>query len=239
MFKIATYNVGCSLLTPAILAWARGSLVDVLLLQEVEVENKTAEYIKHLAGEYGYYVAYEPSRTAGTYRSHGLAILSRFPIHSTQVLELPQFNLGFHTRRRIALVAELQTPQGVFRACDVHLDSRLNITERLYQLAVLSNYAKNHPTQEVIIGGDFNTIPLALWKNIIPFKYVNQYKILAEYMIEQGFTSFFDKTIYSFRPRTLRWSLDGIYVRNLVIQDYGVERVLSMSDHIPLWVEIV
>lgn len=120
----------------------------------------------------------------------------------------------------------------------MHLDSRLNIPERLHQLSVLSEYAKNCFTQEVIIGGDFNTIPLALWKNIIPFKYVNQHKILAEYMIEQGFTSFLDESIYSFRPRTLRWSLDGIYVRNLVIQDYGVEGTLSISDHIPLWVDI-
>lgn len=237
--RIVTYNVGCSLLSPAILTWAKSAMVDVLLLQEVENEIQYPEYIERVAFEYGYYAMYVSSRTAGKSRTHGLAVLSRFPLCSSQVLELPRFNLGFHSRRRIATVAELQTPRGELRVCNIHLDSRLNIQERLHQLSSVLGHVQQYSSQMVVVGGDFNTVPLAFWKNVLPFKYVNQKKNLQEHLLAHGFTTFTDKRISTFRPRTLRWLLDGLYVRNATFQSYGVDRSLMLSDHIPLWAELV
>lgn len=235
--RIVTYNIGCSLLSPAIFTWATATGADVLLLQEVEQETSQSEGLEQVANAYDYHAVYVPARTINSSRTHGLAVLSKFPICRVQILELPQFNLRFHSRKRIALAFELRLPDGAVHVYNVHLDSRLNITERLTQLSAVLSHVDVSATGRIVIGGDFNTIPFAMWKNVLPIKFVNQQKILHENMLRQNFISCSTPAPRTFRPKSLRWPLDAIYMRGFEVFGHAVANEIHISDHVPLWVD--
>ena len=127
----------------------------ILLLQEVtKAPGQQQGMAARLAAALDRRVAY--AAAAPEVFDQGLAILSRYPLTDVRVRALKAYDLGFHSRKRIALAATAQTPWGAVRVFNTHLDTRLNARDRLEQLdPVVRDCAVF--TGPRIIGGDFNS----------------------------------------------------------------------------------
>ncbi|MEM9489655.1 MAG: endonuclease/exonuclease/phosphatase family protein, partial [Myxococcota bacterium] len=136
--RVVTFNVLYGDDLPALVAAIRGNselaAADVFLIQEIESypdegESRSATLARELDMNY----AYAPAREEGT-GTHGLAILSRFALDRVEVMRLPRFEMRYNSRDRIALAADILLGEEALRVVDVHLDTRLNITQRVIQL---------------------------------------------------------------------------------------------------------
>jgi endonuclease/exonuclease/phosphatase family metal-dependent hydrolase len=235
--RVVTYNVhygdDVAGLARAILTNPRIGDADVLLLQEIEsypTENRSAA----LAERLGLAFVYAPARTKrdGT---HGLAILSRFPLRDVRVLALKQYELGWGNRRRIAMTATLDwNGQEVFVA-NAHLDTRLTQGQRQEQIQPVIDRARLHP--RAIVAGDMNTI--SCWSALLPgipiaLPGLSQGPDFDSFMKGHGFLTPFS-AIGGTGP--LRQRLDAIFSRGLRVKDVGKERAVDVSDHLPLWAD--
>ena len=127
---------------------------DVLLLQEIE-SYPGDRRPERLGRRLGRYAVYAPARTKGR-GTHGIAILSRYPLRDVEVQALPQFELGWGTRQRIALAATADWNGIDVRLVNVHLDTRLTRDQRFRQIRPVLDRAASY--ERVVIGGDMNTI---------------------------------------------------------------------------------
>jgi len=131
--------------------------VDVLFLQEVQRDAGEAPMIAdELAEALQFSCLFETTDYWNDGGSQGLAILSRYPLKNVEVIPLKHFDLVFKQRHRIGLAATIQTPRGPVRIINAHLDSRINTSHRLEQLAAILDSAARFDGMRVI-GGDFNT----------------------------------------------------------------------------------
>ena len=149
---------------------------------------------------------------------------------------LPRADLSVRPRHRIALAA---TVAGV-RLVDVHLDTRINIADRVLQLrpAVIDEPAP------AVVGGDFNTNPYHWTAGLVPNLPANatvdtdQATLLDDYMRAAGY----DTPTADLGPTqdagVARLRLDALYTRGAVSGAAGVDRSLSVSDHWPLWLDV-
>ncbi|HUH04240.1 MAG TPA: endonuclease/exonuclease/phosphatase family protein, partial [Kofleriaceae bacterium] len=164
---------------------------DVLLVQEIEThDDEPRSRAGALAEALGMNYVYAPAREidGGT---HGLAILSRQPIAAAHVMRLPRVELHINPRDRIALAADLEVGGAVLRVVDVHLDTRLNVTQRIQQLrpAVLDEPGS------VVVGGDLNTNPYLWVEGALPLTPVrsvggsDQAEIIDDYMRAIGYAT--------------------------------------------------
>jgi endonuclease/exonuclease/phosphatase family metal-dependent hydrolase len=152
-------------------------------------------------------------------------------------MELPAFNLLFRSRKRIAIRASIDLSGERVQVCNVHLDGRLNISDRIKQITPFMEQIKKGGNK-IILGGDFNTIPLRLYRNVLPIWRDDQGKQFEEYLKGYGFSTFHLQPKYSMRARHIRWLLDYIYVSNLEIKQYGVRANIEKSDHHPVWADV-
>ncbi len=91
----------------------------------------------------------------------GLAILSRWPIAETRIVELPsperyQFDAEGMYGRHIALVATIDRPREPFVAVTAHLEVHRTREHRAVQARHLT-HSLQHETRPLILGGDFNS----------------------------------------------------------------------------------
>lgn len=134
----------------------------IVALQEVDVftgrsgkELHQAEELGKLTGMNAYFfksIDYD----GGEY---GLAILSKLPVTSTELIRLPTAE-GTRGEPRILAVTEINIngKQLIF-AC-THLDAQRNDTNRMLQINEIDKYFSTKPTAvPVIIAGDFNATP--------------------------------------------------------------------------------
>ncbi len=168
--RIVTYNIACQALSVQLLEIIDSFSADIILLQEIE--EYEVGLTKACAADFGFIFVYEPSRSFKS-GSHGLAILSKWPIIKIRAITLPYINLHINSRSRIALVSEIQTPHGLLTVSNVHLDTRLNIVDRIKQLQPVVVASRN----PAILGGDFNTVPIQFYKNLVPIGLLNQKNI--------------------------------------------------------------
>ena len=107
---------------------------DIYLLQEVAQPGPgSVSVAEQLGSALKLHVAFAPAKAGVT--DQGLAILSRYPIRNVTIRPLKACDLLFRSRSRIGLAATVDTPSGALRVYDVHLDTRVNPSERLAQLA--------------------------------------------------------------------------------------------------------
>lgn len=242
--RIATFNVyygkNPDKFSDAILKNENLSKADVILLQEVESypeEGKARAEI--IAENLGMNCVYTPARDTGIDGTHGLAILSKFKILETEVVPLPFFKLRRNPRQRIAVSAVIEIEGMQLVVANVHLDTMLNIKNRIEQVNAIVENLKSHKIQKIVMAGDFNTLPFVfLWK-LVPIFYYNQRRKFYEFLRSNGFETSMDKLGYTLRSRIFKFSLDSIFVRGLKIEDFGIERSVIVSDHHPIWVDIV
>jgi len=237
--RVVTFNVHLGADVPGLVQAIRSnprlSRADVLLVQEIESHPGDDRAAK-LAEALNLDLVYAPARTAGD-GTHGLAILSRYPLADLEVLRLERYDLGFRgTRRRIAMAATVHLPGRTVRVYNVHLDTRLTPEERLRQLEPVVAEALQQPA--AIIGGDFNTITAVsslLPLMPLPVPGFSQATGLDAYMHGQGFA-----TPFAGIGRTHRFPmrLDAVFARGLEVFGFDKETSVDVSDHFPLWVDV-
>jgi endonuclease/exonuclease/phosphatase family metal-dependent hydrolase len=208
---------------------------DILLLQEVEQSTEKAVSIaEELAADKGYYFVFAPSNIWEDGRLHGLAILSRYPLESPSVISLQRFDLKLKNRCRIALAATVRGPFGPLRVFNVHLDSRITISERLRQVEPVLRAARLQPGMG-IIGGDFNTNDFYWLGRVVPLPAVRQEPDLRRRLEVSGFLSPFPPERATFDYLDL--NLDSIYFRSLEVSGWGIDPI-DFSDHRGLWATV-
>jgi endonuclease/exonuclease/phosphatase family metal-dependent hydrolase len=208
---------------------------DVLLLQEVEALAEGRESVaERLAAALGFNFVFAPANRWNNNGVEGLAIVSRYPLQNVEVLRLPKFNLKFNNRCRIALAATIPTPLGEIRLLNVHLDSRIQLPERLQQLSPVVETARESG-ELCLVAGDFNTADLHWLGRWFPMPFRNQDQAVRRVFEQAGFHTPFTNGKPTFDFLGLR--LDSVFLRHLDCRESGIEPV-GFSDHRALWVTI-
>ncbi len=210
---------------------------DVWLLQEEEwYPSEAATRASRLAAGLGMGWLYVPSKQKGD-GTHGLAIVSRFPIESPEMMWLPNPD---DWTPRIAVRAVIVVGTVRIPVVDLHLETRINITDRILHIrpSVIDL------PEQVIVAGDVNTNPF-LWQEgsipIVPTSQVvdtDQAPLLDDYMRLLGF----DTPAANVGPTEshlgVESRLDAIFTRGLGVTEATVERGITASDHWPVWADI-
>jgi len=213
---------------------------DIFLIQEIEsYAGEGASRARKLAEALGLNFVYAPARTTRSGGTHGLAILSRYPLSEIEVLDLPRNDLGSKTRHRIALGATVEAAGRRLRLYNLHLDTRINIEERLAQLAPVVEAARRQPLEAVVIGGDFNTNPFRwAWGGRLPWFRSNQATVVDSFMDARGFGTPLTESGFTTHRKLWKVRLDSIYVRGMVTGEFDVEEEVDVSDHLPVWLDL-
>jgi endonuclease/exonuclease/phosphatase family metal-dependent hydrolase len=199
---------------------------DVFLLQEV-----AAGTAGPLGAALGLRVAEAPE-SAGAHDVE-LAILSRYPLRDVRLRSLGRYTLVFHSRLRYALTAVADTPGGAVRIVDTHLDTRINITDRLAQL---DGAMAELPGGAALVGGDFNSNPFFWIDHVVPLPALPpQSARVEQHMRGRGFESSIPRSATTFDY--LAMHLDWIWLRGLRTTSWRVYP-LKFSDHHACWARI-
>lgn len=242
--RVVTFNVMMGA-DPALLAEqirANAAIRDaaVYLLQEEEAypaEGSSRAHRLAQALQLGY--VYVPGRTKGD-GTHGLAILSRYPIEDVQVMNLRLASKTPTSNQRIAITATLIVGDVRLPIVDIHLETTLNIRDRILQLrpAVI-----DLPPM-ALVAGDFNTNPY-LWEDgtvpVLPPSTIadtDQAPVLDGYMRGVGFATPAADVGPTESKYGISSRLDAIYTRGLEVTTAHVERDVAGSDHWPVWCDI-
>jgi endonuclease/exonuclease/phosphatase family metal-dependent hydrolase len=221
--------------------------VDVLALQEADMRTKRTgghHVAKELAEQMNVHWAHEPSdlpRGVPPVKREwwldfeepidlhdsgdtGVALLSRLPMTDVTRIDLPWHECRW--RPRLAIAATISVESQQVRIFNAHIDPHGPIDGQLAQLEVVAAKAKA-ATVPTIILGDFNTLS-------------RQKCIETRTFLEsQGYTTTFPTGTATWRGGGLRMHADWIFVRGVKIERWGVARPLNVSDHWPVWAEIV
>jgi endonuclease/exonuclease/phosphatase family metal-dependent hydrolase len=242
--RVVTYNVATGVtldeVGEALAADPELATAGLLLLQELEsYPGEGASRAAILAERLGLAYAYIPSREKkdGT---HGLAILSAFPIDGLAVMVLPDAGVPLTGAVRIAARADVHIEGRVVAIVDLHLDTSLNIGERMVELrpAVIDQ------PDAVIVAGDFNTNDFIWADGAVPLTPVasavdtEQAPMIDEFMARLGYqapTAGFGPTESHLGVES---RLDSIYVRGYPTGAGGVVRSVDASDHWPVWLDV-
>jgi endonuclease/exonuclease/phosphatase (EEP) superfamily protein YafD len=167
--RVMTYNVyGMFVHDRVPLAVMRPHHPDLVLLQEVRNTHHVMGLRQALGLSYWHFAPYSKERG-------GVAILSRWPLGPANRLFWDSSPQG-----KVALAAQVDSPVGRFWACSVHLDNPLNTknpsrwqkvlllwqefftpTLRTQEAQALSAWLLDLGGEGIILGGDFNSLPLA------------------------------------------------------------------------------
>ena len=208
---------------------------DVILLQEVERDDAIACSAACEVGKLlGYHTVYAPGHAVKK-GSHGVAVLSRTPITSAEVIELPYFNVHINSGRRVALAATIDVDEVPVTVYAVHLDNRLDVRDRRRQMTPVLIHAARQDTP-VIMGGDFNTSHFTWIAHVIPIPTTTQDNYLEDLMRSHGF----DTPVTNSGPThiALGMRLDAIYTRGFQTTKYAVSDASRVSDHLALWAQM-
>ena len=239
--RVVTYNIdmGRDPETVAVELLANEALqqADVWLLQEEEwYPNESATRASRLAAGLGMGWLYVPSKQKGD-GTHGLAIVSRFPIESSEMMWLPNPD---NWQPRIAVRAEIVVGSVRLPIVDLHLETRINIRDRILHIrpAIIDL------PEQVIIAGDMNTNPY-LWEEgsfpILPAGQIvdtDQAPLLDDYMRQLGFDTPAANVGATEIHLGVESRLDAIFTRGLEVSEATVERGITASDHFPVWADI-
>jgi endonuclease/exonuclease/phosphatase (EEP) superfamily protein YafD len=208
---------------------------DFYLLQEVFHVAGQPSVADELAAKLSLHSFFSPSHPGPAGCEIGLAILSRHPLSTREALPLPRFNLTFRSRTRLAQYAVADTPEGQIHLFNVHLDTRINLADRMTQLdPVLQAIEKvNGP---VLLGGDFNTNPMRWIAGFLPLPARHsQARGTVDYLAARGFGSALPLGITTHDVPGLQ--LDWVFTRGLQVLGADI-RPMHLSDHHALQVNL-
>ena len=213
---------------------------DVILVQETalwpgETVSRTGQLAEALAMTW----AHSPVALLPDGVLQGNAILSRFPLERVTVKRLPHVDQPYHGQARGALAADIVVGAHRLRVVDVHLDIRLQITDRIRQL----DPAVTDMDERAVVGGDFNTAPWQWAEGLVPVTSteavigMEQAALLDDYLASRRYTGTIPVDTNTFTAPGFEMRLDNLYPRAVPILDAGIEHV-GGSDHWPIWVDV-
>jgi endonuclease/exonuclease/phosphatase family metal-dependent hydrolase len=217
--KIVTYNLQHARRLDRALEIMRSeaelSSADVISIQEAD-ERAVALLADALGFEPAWYPAAIHPRTG---RHFAPAVLSRWPIESHQLLDLP--HPGLHGLRRVAVRAQIRKPSGrEFEFVSVHFGTMREILPR-QQLAQARDVLKAvaEVRGPLIVAGDLNRRGLGRAFEESGFQWVTRDIGLTHHI----------------------WSFDHVFVRGVAAQAAragSVRAALAASDHRAVWAEL-
>lgn len=210
---------------------------DIIFLQEVERDERVPGACTGacvIGKELGFHVVYAPGHSVKN-GSHGVAILSRAPITSAEVIELPYFDVHVNSGRRVALAATVDVDGTPVTVYAVHLDNRLSVRDRRAQMIPVLVHAARQDTP-IIMGGDFNTSHFTWLFHLVPIPTTTQDNYLEELMRAHGF----DTPVTGSGPThiALGMRLDALYTRGFQTTKFAVSDAQRVSDHLALWAQM-
>ncbi len=241
--RIATWNLHTAPdpadLARQIAASREISRADVILTQEVEAHpNESGSRPAQLATALGMTWIYAPSRTEGN-GTHGIAILSRYPLAHASVRQLPFVDRPFSLVHRIALSAEVDVGGEPLRVVDLHLDTRLSASDRVRQM----NAGVTDLGEELVAGGDLNSQPWVWIDGTVPLTGTeaivgqDHAQILDDFMRQNRYAGAVGPETDTMNVPVISMRLDQLYARRFTITGSGVEHVKG-SDHWPVWFDL-
>lgn len=241
--RIASWNLHTAPdpanLAAQILASQDISAADVIFTQEIEAHpNEAASRASQLANALGMTWIYAPARVEGN-GTHGIAILSRYPLDAAEVRALPFVDRPLSVVHRIALGADVVIGDDRIRVVDIHLDTRLSPGDRIRQM----HDAVTDVADDMVAGGDLNTQPWAWVDGVVPLTSTEaavgqeHARIVDDYMFGIGFAGAVLPTTDTMRIPVFSMRLDNLYARGYSIVASGVEHV-DGSDHWPVWFDL-
>lgn len=210
---------------------------DVFVLEEIHRDESVGEPCSGACGlgkNLGFYSVFAPGHAAGN-GSDGVAIVSRVPITSAKVLELPYFNVHFNSGRRVAIEATVNVDDKPVTVYAVHLDNRLDVRDRRKQMLPVLQRAERQQTP-VIIAGDFNTNPFTWIAHVIPILTTTQDDRFEELVRAHGFATPVAEAGATHRYFAMK--LDGIYTRGFDTKKFATADARNISDHLALWATV-
>lgn len=241
--RVATWNVhfgkDIATLSANLQASPVLSTADVILIQEIEsYPEEPGSRAERLAEALGMTWFYAPARVEWN-GTHGIAMLSRFPLANPLVRQLPYIEQPIKSRMRNAQSAEVVLGDARVRIVNVHLDVRIGPVDRIRQL---------HPAVAeldgpALLGGDFNSNPYAWVESTVPLAGTqaivgaDQAVVLDDYFTEQDFGGAIPASVGTMRLPVFEIRIDNLYARDHEIVDSGVEHV-DGSDHWAVWFDV-
>ncbi len=213
---------------------------DVILVQETsawpgESESRTAQIAKQL----GMTWAHSPIRLLPDGVMQGNAILSAYPLERIAVKRLPYIDQPYHDQNRGAVAADVVLGANKLRVVSVHLDVRIQPTDRIRQL----DPAVTDMDDRAVVGGDLNTAPWQWIGALVPLTSteaivgMKQAAIIDDFMKSRSYASAISPDENTFTAPGFDMRLDNLFARSVPIVDAGVERI-GGSDHYPIWVDV-
>jgi endonuclease/exonuclease/phosphatase family metal-dependent hydrolase len=233
-FKVATFNVHMepgAKVAEAIATDRALRDADVIVMQEVHRSGLGCSGACEIGKRLGYYVLYAPGHAAAD-GDDGVAILSKAPITSAQIIPLPFFNVHFNSGRRIALAATIQHAGRPITVYAVHLDNRLRVNDRRTQMLPVLRHAQQQQTP-IVIAGDFNTSPFTWISHVVPVLTTTQDDHFEQLVRAYGFDTPVTRSGPTHRYLSMR--LDAIYTRGFTAKQFATARANDVSDHFALW----
>jgi endonuclease/exonuclease/phosphatase family metal-dependent hydrolase len=154
----------------------------------------------------------------------GLAVLSRFPISSVTRVDLPWSDCAWRPRLAIETISSFgETNLHVYNA---HIDPHATTDEQLEQHRAIIARAKQTGGPTVLLG-DFNTL-------------TSESRMRMRALLEtHGYMTPFPNGVATWRSGFIRLQPDWIFVQDVNVTRWGVARGLKVSDHWPVWAELV
>jgi endonuclease/exonuclease/phosphatase family metal-dependent hydrolase len=204
---------------------------DLIILEEVHRSHLGCSAACVIARALGFASVYAPGHANGD-GDDGVAILSRAPITSAQVIVLPHYDVHLNGGRRIALAATIQRDGKPITVYAVHLENRITAGQRARQMMPVLAHAAVRTTP-VIMGGDFNTSPFTWIAHLVPILTTTQGPKLEKLVRAHGLAT----PVAESGPtsRFLGMRLDGIYTRGFETTRFATTDAGDVSDHIALW----
>lgn len=241
--RVATWNVHFGKATETLAANIAASPVlstaDVILMQELEAYPEELETrAAKIAGQLGMTWFYAPARVEWN-GTHGIAILSRFPIETPLIKRLPYIDQAWNSRERNAQSVEIVLGEARVRIVNIHLDLRIGPVDRIHQLSP----AVVDLDGPALLGGDFNSNPYAWLETSVPLAGTeavvgaDQSVILDDYFTQQDFVGAIPTTMGTMRIPVFDVRIDNLYARDHEITGAGVDHI-DGSDHWAVWFDI-
>lgn len=207
---------------------------DLIMMEEVHRVDHACSGACELAHQLGDYAMFAPGHVHGD-GTDGVAIVSKAPILSAEVIELPAFDVHINSGRRIAMAATILVDGAPITVYAVHLENRLDVKDRRTQMTPVLLHAAAQPNP-VIIGGDFNTSPFTWIAHLIPILTTTQDDRFEELVRSHGIdTPVVDSGA---THRAIAMKLDGIYTRGFTTSKFATADGAGLSDHLALWADV-
>ncbi|MCX5744685.1 MAG: endonuclease/exonuclease/phosphatase family protein, partial [Proteobacteria bacterium] len=208
---------------------------DVIILEEVHrVGASGCSAACELARALGFHAVYAPGHVQDD-GTDGVAIVSRLPIHTPEVIELPHYDVHWNDGRRIAMAATIELDDRPVTIYAVHLENRITVAQRRAQMQPVLEHARRRTTP-IIVAGDFNTSPFTWIAHAIPVLTNQQDDGLEALMRDHGFAT--PTADSGSTSRFLGMKLDAIYTRGFATTGFATANADEISDHIALWANV-